>query len=113
MYRRIGWLALGAAIAIMLNAGAAKAQAPLVAAGGITNELDPQKLTPHAITPAVANPQTAVACQMCFTCGGDWPVFAGAPRSFQSGAVGSIERGGACSGSLVASADTDPFLCCR
>ena len=113
MYRRIGWLILGGAIAIMLNAVPAKAQEPVVAAGGITNELDPRKPVPRVITPAVANAQTAVACQMCFTCGGDWPIFAGEPRNFQSGAVGSTERGSACSGSLASSTETDPFLCCR
>jgi hypothetical protein len=113
MCKRIGWLVLGGAIAIMLYAVPAKAQAPMVAAGGIANELDPQKSRQLLVTPAVTNAQTAVACQMCFTCGGDWPIFAGSPRNFQSGAIGSTERGSACSGPLASSTDTDPFLCCR
>jgi len=94
----------------MLNAGTAKAQGlPSVAAGGV----QVTKPEPN-LRPAVANPQTAVACQMCFTCGGDWPVFAGEPRSFFGGAgAGSIERGGSCSGALATSSDTFPFLCCR
>ena len=29
------------------------------------------------VTPAAINNQTAVACNICFTCGGDWPVFSG------------------------------------
>jgi hypothetical protein len=115
MYKRIGLLATALAIVVMLNAGPAKAEplAPSVAAGGVENALDPAKRAPLAITPAVTNPQTAVACQMCFTCGGDWPIFAGEPRLFQSGGVGSFERGGSCSGNLHTSNDTDPFLCCR
>jgi hypothetical protein len=56
----------------------------------------------------VDNPQTAVACQTCFTCGGDWPIFAGS--NFTSGA---IERGPGCSGDLTTTGDTSPFLCCR
>lgn len=57
-----------------------------------------------------ANNQTAVACNFCFTCGGDWTVFAGSIRS-----VGDtpVERGGSCSGSLISRVDSSPFLCCR
>ncbi|MEK0083981.1 hypothetical protein [Benzoatithermus flavus] len=60
------------------------------------------------------NNQTAVACSICFTCGGDWPVFAGSIRS-----VGDFptERGAACDGTLPSSpqgrSDGSPFLCCR
>lgn len=56
------------------------------------------------------NNQTAVACNICFTCGGDWPVFAGSIRS-----VGDFptERGSGCSGPLQGRADGSPFLCCR
>jgi hypothetical protein len=115
MYRRIALLGLVLTALVVVNTRAAQAQGgpPVVAAGGVGNALDPAKPMPAAITPAVTNPQTAVACQMCFTCGGDWPVFAGEPRVFQSGAVGSVERGSACSGTLITRADTDPFLCCR
>ena len=56
------------------------------------------------------NNQTAVGCNICFTCGGDWPVFAGSIRS-----VGDrpFERGGGCAGAPAARADSSPFLCCR
>ncbi len=56
------------------------------------------------------NNQTAVACNFCFTCGGDWPVFAGSIRS-----VGDrpTERGSQCSGALTSRTDSSPFLCCR
>jgi hypothetical protein len=56
---------------------------------------------------AVGNNQTAVACSLCFTCGGDWPVFAGATAS---GTV--TERGASCGNPLVTRTD-NPFLCCR
>ena len=78
MYRRIGLFALILATAIAVNAGSAKAEglAPSVAAGGVENALS-GKPAPLTVTPAVANPQTAVACNVCFTCGGDWPIFGG------------------------------------
>src|SRR5712692_5848229 len=105
MYRRIGLLAIGLAVAIMLNAGPAKAQAPSVAPGGV----QASKPIP-APAPAAVNNQTAVACNVCFTCGGDWPVFAGA---WSSSAFGATERGSGCFGALAGSGDHDPFLCCR
>jgi hypothetical protein len=52
-----------------------------------------------------------VACNLCFTCGGDWPVFAGTIRV--PAGNNPTERGGSCSGSLSSRADTAPFLCCR
>jgi hypothetical protein len=62
-----------------------------------------------ATTRAINN-QTAVGCNVCFTCGGDWPVFAG-----QIVSVGNFptERGGGCSGPLIGRSDGSPFLCCR
>ena len=56
------------------------------------------------------NNQTAVGCNICFTCGGDWPVFAGSIVS-----VGNTptERGSSCSGALQSRSDGSPFLCCR
>jgi hypothetical protein len=63
------------------------------------------------VAPA-ANPQTAVACNMCFTCGGDWPIFAGAVHAVNTGSLTS-ERGAGCSGAIHASNDQNPFLCCR
>jgi hypothetical protein len=61
------------------------------------------------------NAQTAVACQFCFTCGGDWPVFAGFEH-LSPDPGGHFQRGPACAGPLqVQPAGTDlfPFLCCR
>lgn len=75
--------------------------------------VDADSLERGAVVPALAvNRQTAVACNMCFTCGGDWPVFAGAIHAVNTGSA-TFERGSACSGSLLASNDTNPFLCCR
>ena len=56
------------------------------------------------------NNQAAVSCNLCFTCGGDWPVFAGSIRS-----VGDTptERGAGCSGALQSRSDSSPFLCCN
>lgn len=62
------------------------------------------------VTPAAVNNQTAVACNICFTCGGDWPVFAGMIRSSPNTPT---ERGSACAGSLISRTDASPFLCCR
>jgi len=67
------------------------------------------KVASVATTRAVNN-QTAVACNLCFTCGGDWPVFAG---SIRSRGDTPTERGSSCSGALASRADTSPFLCCR
>ena len=68
------------------------------------------KSVPREPGRAAANNQTAVACNFCFTCGGDWPVFAGSIRS-----VGDtpIERGSSCSQTLTSRPDGSPFLCCR
>jgi hypothetical protein len=60
----------------------------------------------------VVNPQTAVACNTCFTCGGDWPIFAGAVHAVNTGSL-TFERGSGCSGALAAANDNNPFLCCR
>ena len=65
-----------------------------------------------ALVGPVANAQTAVACNMCFTCGGDWPIFAGAVHAVNTGSLTS-ERGSGCSGGIAASNDSNPFLCCR
>ena len=108
MYRRIGLFVMILASAIVLNAGLAKAQsaAPGTADVGVTLS----KPMP-ALSPAAANNQTAVACNVCFTCGGDWPVFAGA---WNSPNFAATERGSACSGALgTALNDRSPFLCCR
>jgi hypothetical protein len=59
--------------------------------------------------PLVDNPQTATACNFCFTCGGDWPIFAGFENVNEGG---HLQRGGSCSGDFQ-SIDLFPFLCCR
>jgi hypothetical protein len=64
------------------------------------------------LAPAVVNSQTAVACNTCFTCGGDWPIFAGAVHAVNTGSA-TFERGPGCSGALTAANDNNPFLCCR
>jgi hypothetical protein len=62
------------------------------------------------ITAQAINNQAAVSCNICFTCGGDWPVFSGSIRS-----VGDFptERGSSCSGALQGRTDSSPFLCCN
>jgi hypothetical protein len=65
-----------------------------------------------AVVAPVVNAQTAVACNMCFTCGGDWPIFAGAVHAVNTG-LATFERGSSCSGAIHSSNDTNPFLCCR
>lgn len=56
------------------------------------------------------NRQTSVACQLCFTCGGDWGIKAG---EFTNTGTSPVERGGSCSGGLINRADSRPFLCCK
>jgi hypothetical protein len=68
--------------------------------------------TSVSIEGAATNNQAAVACNLCFTCGGDWPTFSGAASS-PTTSPGATERGSSCSGALGPSSDTRPFLCCR
>ncbi len=56
------------------------------------------------------NRQTSVDCNICFTCGGDWPIFAG---SIRSNPATPTERGSLCSGALQTRTDSAPFLCCK
>ena len=65
-----------------------------------------------AVVGPVVNAQTAVACNTCFTCGGDWPIFAGAVHAVNTGNL-TFERGSSCSGTIHAANDSNPFLCCR
>jgi len=62
---------------------------------------------------ATGHAQTAVACNFCFTCGGDWPVFAG--QTALGSSPFATERGSGCSGSGFTTGfnDGNPFLCCR
>ena len=74
--------------------------------------VDIEAIERNAVVGPVANAQTAVACNMCFTCGGDWPIFAGAVHAVNTGLL-TTERGAGCSGTLHAANDQNPFLCCR
>lgn len=77
-----------------------------------------QTLTPQQqadLAELALNKQTAVACQFCFTCGGDWPIFAGYER-LSPDPGGHVQRGSACAGPLQVQSkaqDLFPFLCCR
>ena len=73
---------------------------------------DVDSLEAGAVLPPLAHVQTAVACNVCFTCGGDWTIFAGAIHAVNAGSLTS-ERGSACSGNFAPSNDQNPFLCCR
>jgi hypothetical protein len=70
-----------------------------------------QRAGKTSATPAyvAVNKQAAVSCQFCFTCGGDWGVFAGDNHSPSA----PIERGPGCSGALAIRSDTFPQLCCN
>jgi hypothetical protein len=85
---------------VFLNVPAVQAQQP-----------EPPKPIPSSTPTQTVNNQTAVACNLCFTCGGDWPVFAGALH--QSSTEHPTERGSGCSGAFTSRADSFPFLCCR
>jgi hypothetical protein len=123
MSRTIGLFAVALAAVLMLNAGPAKAQsmAPQVAPGG-ADAVSNKPLPRVAPLVATGNAQTAVSCSLCFTCGGDWPVFAGT-QSWSSASNPACERGSGCGNfttSLCASPgfstqmnDKNPFLCCR
>ena len=63
-------------------------------------------------TPPVVN---LSACSLCYTCGGNWPIFSGQIGNDGSGGLNgpAIERGPGCSGDLVQSNDVAPYLCCQ
>ncbi len=67
------------------------------------------KPPPDSTTRAINN-QAATDCNLCFTCGGDWPVTAGYFRSYGDR---PYERGSSCSGSLAVRVDSSPRLCCK
>jgi hypothetical protein len=76
------------------------------ASGKLIPDVDRSEVAP------VANVQTSVACNTCFTCGGDWPIFAGAVHAVNTGSL-TFERGSGCSGAIAAANDSNPFLCCK
>ena len=57
------------------------------------------------------NPQAATDCNLCYTCGGDWPITAGWFYTVSPYNVG--ERYSACSGALTTRVDSSPRLCCK
>jgi hypothetical protein len=64
------------------------------------------------------NRQTSVDCNLCFTCGGDWPIFAGTIPALPNNRLlvnseDPVERGSLCSGGLIRRQDSQPFLCCK
>ncbi len=52
----------------------------------------------------------AIDPSLCFSCGGAWPIFAGA---FTPGVNNPTERGSGCSDVLTVRTDSRPFLCSR
>ena len=78
-----------------------EAQAPATTIAG-KSVVEPQHIA--------VNRQTSVDCNICFTCGGDWPIFAGMIRSDPALPT---ERGSLCSGGLLSRSDSAPFLCCK
>jgi hypothetical protein len=77
---------------------------------GIMPAYAQHKAIPTTQLPQVTNPQTAVSTNLCFTCGGDWPIFAGEIPTPSA----ADERGSGCSGGFsTTSNDHFPFLCTR
>ena len=55
-------------------------------------------------------PSTASSCTLCFSCGGQWPIFSGAIPTRQG--AKPYERAAQCSGELTPRSDTLPYMCC-
>lgn len=51
-----------------------------------------------------------LGCSLCFSCGGNYPIFSGA---FVTAGVGTKERGRSCSGKVSSTLDFRPHLCCQ
>ena len=86
---------------VLTTAMSAYAQQPLAAT---------HKPMPAVVTPLVANPQTAVGTSLCYTCGGDWPIFSG----YIPTATAADERGSGCAGGFGTSLnDHSPYICTR
>jgi hypothetical protein len=90
------------------------AQAPVVSVGGAQEAVKPlMPASPPAsrrsLTSASANMQVPAEASICYTCGGDWPIYSGTLPT----ASGAAERGSACAGSIASSTDTIPYLCSR
>ncbi len=102
---------------VLINAQAqAKSGAPTAIKAQTTA---PAEIPERAATPGLESgaqssgiPGAIDASSLCYTCGGDWPVFAGQVV----GSGQAFERGGACSGNLVSGggfSDTAPYLCSK
>jgi len=64
------------------------------------------------VSPPFTNFQVPAGVAVCFTCGGDWPVWAGATHAVTTGSI-SYERGSGCSGSIAGTNDNNPYICTR
>ena len=55
------------------------------------------------------------ACSLCWTCGGNWPIFGGQIGNDNTGGLNgpATERGPGCSEPLALSSDVAPYLCCQ
>ncbi len=103
MKRTLACLVLGFVLSIAIAAQAQTPHEQAIQAAGKGSAPAPR--APNE----PVNVETAVACTICFTCGGDWPLFEGSLPT----AAGATERAGACFGPPGPSTDTSPFLCCR
>jgi len=74
----------------------------------------PPRALPYSAPGAMAAAQ-AGSCSLCYTCGADWPTFAGQIGNDNTGGLNgpATERGPGCSGNLAPSNDVAPYLCCR
>jgi hypothetical protein len=127
----IGRLVTLVALVVLATAGMAAAQAPPAApppaAPPPAAPTDPGAAHDAAIAAAgksaptaqelafataalTVNQQVAASCSICYTCGGDWPIYAGTLPTARA----ATERDSSCSGGLTTNRnDTIPFLCCR
>jgi hypothetical protein len=105
----LGFSIAGLALATALSAFAVNtAQAQEASSAAAQPVKDTGKFQPEP--PQADTDQAPVSCNFCYSCGGNWPVFAGSFRS-----VGDLpkERDSACAGALEYRSDSSPYLCCR
>jgi hypothetical protein len=96
----------------LLVAAAMAAHAQVPTSDEIRARLLAGKAGPATVVPACLNVpcQAPASMSLCFTCGGDWPIFAGAFTT----PVAASERGAACFGGFsTLRNDHRPFLCAR
>lgn len=64
----------------------------------------------RATAALTVNQQVAASCSICYTCGGDWPIYAGTLPTTRA----ANERDSSCSGGFTTTRnDLIPYLCCR